>query len=163
MSGFKSLFHVSLHVADAKRSIAFYESIGLKHMFSLTEGGEDDEPWVAYMRVAHGQYIEIQSVNAKTPADIPKQPDRSVNYSFNQPVWHFALETENLEETINDLVSKGIEVWTGPDKTKRVYSIDDAIRGGDGCKIAWICDPDGTPIELMEQEGETLQRKYDRS
>lgn len=162
MSKLKSLFHVSLHVRDGKRSIEFYEKLGLTQIFELNEGKEGDEPWVVYMRVTHGQYVELQPIHAKIPDGIPPVLEHEVQYHTDQTVWHFALETDDLADMIRRLISRGIQVWTGPDKTKPVYSIEDSIVGGDGCKIAWVIDPDGTPIELMEQDDGTLQRKYDK-
>ena len=160
MSNFKGLFHVSLHVNSARESIEFYQKVGLEYMFELREGGEGAEPGGIYMKIAHGQYLELQPVHAKTPEGIPDN-EGGVHYDRNQTAWHFALETEDIGTLIRSLVEQGIEVFTGPDCTKRVNSIEDAIWGGDGCRIAWIIDPDGTPVELMEQVGQTMQRKHD--
>ena len=160
MSNFKGLFHVSLHVNSARESIEFYQKVGLEYMFELREGGEGAEPWVIYMKIAHGQYLELQPVHARTPEGIPDN-EGTVHYDKNQTAWHFALETEDIGVLIRSLAEQGIEVFTGPDRTKRVTGLEDAIWGGDGCRIAWIVDPDGTPIELLEQVGQTMQRKYD--
>ena len=160
MSNLKGLFHVSLHVSNARESIEFYQKLGLKYMFELKEGGEEAEPWVIYMKIAHGQYLELQPVHARTPEGIPDN-EVTVYYDKNETAWHIALETEDIGVLIRSLAEQGIEVFTGPDRTKRVTGLEDAIWGGDGCRIAWIVDPDGTPIELMEQVGQTMQRKYD--
>lgn len=160
MGNFKTLFHVSLHVKDAKKSVEFYEKVGLEHMFDMSTEGEGSEPWVVYMRIAHGQYLEIQSVNAKTPDGIP-DTDGIVNYNMSQSIWHFALETEDLASLIDSLWANGITVWTGPDATQKIMNMEEALYGDDGCRIAWIIDPDGTPIELMEQVGQTKQQQYD--
>ena len=157
MKLFKSLFHVSLFCNDVKKSIEFYEKLGFEVLFYLQEK-EGDEPWDYYIKVAHGQYIELQPVKGDNPHP---HPDTAAYYD-NQTAWHFALETEDMAQMIQVLNERGIEVVKSPEPdAERVYSIDDIFLSGDGCYVCWIADPDGTPIELMEQVGETKQRMYD--
>ncbi len=156
MKLFKSLFHVSLFVNDAKKSVEYYEKLGFEVLYGL-KVNEDDEPWDIYIKIAHGQYLELQPVNANNPHP---HPDKTVFYD-NQTMWHFALETENMVEMIKELQSKGVDVWKDPDKTGLVNTIDDVHHSEDGCLVAWLVDPDGTPIEVMEQVGMTMQKQYD--
>lgn len=160
MSKFKSLFHVALHVNDLQKSLEFYQKLGLEYVFDLKAGGEEAEPWVIYMKIAPGQYLELQSIHAETPEGVPDN-EGTAFYDRNQTVWHFSFETEDMGTLIRDLTEQGIEVFTAPDCAKRITGIEDTIWGGDGSRVAWIVDPEGTPIELMEQVGQTLQRKYD--
>lgn len=154
---FKSLFHISLFCNDIKASLDFYEKLGLEVLFNLQEK-EGDEPWDYYIRVAHGQYIELQPVHGDNPHPHPAE----TKYYTNQTAWHFALETEDMADMIRTLNERGISIWQHPEAdAPRVYSIDDIFLSSDGCYVCWIYDPDGTPIELMEQVGETRQRIYD--
>lgn len=73
----------------------------------------------------------------------------------------FSLESENMEETFRILQASGITIWRDPWKMKEIHSIQEANMGADGCLIAWLIDPDGNPIEIMEQIGTTMQRQYD--
>ena len=156
MKPFKGFFHLSLFVNDIKASMDFYKKLGFEEMFGITEPGET-EPWNYYMRISKGQYLELQPVHAPNPHP---HPDKAVYYD-NQTVWHFSLETENMAETFRHLQAEGVKIWRDPEKTMELHSPDEAMLGGDGCLIVWIVDPDGNPIEVMEQPGETLQRKYD--
>jgi Lactoylglutathione lyase and related lyases len=157
MSGYKTLFHVSLFVNDMKKSIAYYKRVGFDFLFDMT-GKQDEEPWNTYMRIAPGQYLELQSPGDNNPHPHPGNAE----YRPNQTAWHFAIETENMRDTIDRLIKNGIEVWLNPEKTARVYSIGDVFHAPDGCLVVWLVDPDGTPIEVMEQLGDTLQKTYDK-
>ena len=154
---FKGLFHICLFCNDIKKSVEFYEKLGFEVLFNLQEQ-EGDEPWDYYIKVAHGQYVELQPVHSDNPHPHPDD----TKYYGNQTVWHFALETEDMKNMIEVLNARGIEVWQHPEpEAARVYSIDDIFLSSDGCYVCWIYDPDGTPIELMEQVGNTKQRQYD--
>ncbi len=59
---------------------------------------------------------------------------------------HFCLEVTGLDEYCKLLKSKGVEVT----ETK---------LGMDNSQQAWITDPDGNRIELMEYRPESLQIK----
>ena len=154
---FKGLFHICLFCNDVKKSIDFYEKLGCEVLFNLQEK-EGDEPWDYYIKVAHGQYVELQPVHGDNPHPHPEE----TRYYGNQTVWHFALETEDMKHMIEVLNERGVEIWQHPEPdAKRVRSIDDIFLSSDGCYVCWVYDPDGTPIELMEQVGETKQRRYD--
>ena len=74
---------------------------------------------------------------------------------------YLALETPDIENMISTLISRGIELYDTADKNRKVNAPDEYLRGPDGCKICWVFDPDGTPIELMEQSQSSLQHIYD--
>lgn len=156
MKLFKNLFHVSLFVNDINASIDYYQKLGFEVLFGLSEK-EGDEPWDIYLKIAHEQYLELQPVKANNPHP---HPDKTVYYE-NQTAWHFALQTENIEEMIKELTKQGIDIWSNPEKAGSVTSIADVHHSDDGCLVAWLVDPDGTPIEVMEQVGMTKQRMYD--
>ena len=155
MELFKSLFHVTIYSNDIDKTIEFYEKLGFRLIFSIGEEGA--VPWNYYMKIANGQYLEIQPCKGDNPHPHPD----TTEYHFNQTVWHFALETPDIENMINTLISRGIELYDTADKNRKVNALDEYLRGPDGCKICWVFDPDGTPIELMEQSQSSLQHIYD--
>ncbi len=156
MKTFKNLFHVSLQCNDVQKTLDYYLKLGCERLFGIHEG-DDPEPWDIYLKVAHEQYIELQPVKSSNPHP---HPDKAV-YHRDQTAWHFALQTESMENTLRDLAQNGIEVWKDPYRNGRVVSMDDVFHSDDGCLVAWLVDPDGTPIEIMEQVGLTKQRQYD--
>ena len=155
MNLFKSLFHVTIYSNDIEKTLNFYEKLGFKLIFKIAEEGKI--PWNYYMKIADGQYLEIQPIKGDNPHPIPSQ----AKYYANQTVWHFALETPDIEMMITELLKQGLDLYYDADKSKRVTAPDEYLRGDDGCKICWVFDPDGTPIELMEQSENSMQHQYD--
>ncbi len=155
MELFKSLFHVTIFCNDIDKAIEFYEKLGFRLIFKMSEDG--GVPWNYYMKIAAGQYIEIQPCKGGNPHPHPE----STQYYYDQSIWHFALETPDIENMITVLLSRGLELWYDGDKSKPVNAPDEYLLGPDGCKICWVFDPDGTPIELMEQSPTSMQHIYD--
>ncbi len=145
----KSLFHVCIFCNDIKASLDFYQKIGCKIAFDQVDQSKGDvNPWNYYLELCEGQFLELQPCKANNPHPHPDE----CFYYVNQTIWHFSLETENMAELLETLKKGKITVWQFPDPgAKEVKEIGDVILGSDGCFTCWIFDPDGTPIELMEQ------------
>lgn len=155
MGVFKSLFHVSLYVNDIDASLEFYKKLGLKEAFNIQNEGQG---WDYYLKIADGQYVELHAVKRPMPFWHPKE---SVHY-MDQSIWHFSFETDNMVEMIAKLRSEGITITQHPaPDSPEVFTIDDVPLAPDGCWACWIKDPDGNPIELMEQSRHSLQRLAD--
>lgn len=156
MKIFKNIFHVSLFCNDVQKSLDYYKKLGFEEMFGIHEAG-DPEPWDIYLKIAPEQYLELQPVHSNNPHPHPQQ----AVFHPDQTVWHYSLQTESMANTIIELQKVGIDLWRDPEKSKLVHSIDDVFLSEDGCLVAWLVDPDGTPIEVMEQVGMTRQRLYE--
>ena len=131
---FSSIGHIAMRVADVDRSLAFYVGkLGLREMFRLHR--DSGELWLLYLRVTDDQYIEIFP-----NATGEQAPDTQAN-GLN----HLCLTVDNIEETIGDLNKAGIDLFM-PLKV-----------AADGNKQAWIKDPDGNRIELMQMEPDCKQ------
>lgn len=130
----KRIAHVAYLVNDMKKTLAFYEqAFGFKPKFTL----EDDQgkPWIVYVEVAKEQFIELFYTNDK----VAFQPHQTYN--------HLCFEVIHLKEFVASLKEKGIKIK------------HDVILGKDNNYQAWIDDPDGNPIELMEYGKDALQLK----
>lgn len=155
MSVFKGLFHVSLYVNDIEASLEFYQKLGLKLAFEMKNEGEG---WNYYLKIADGQYMELQAIKRAMPF---WHPEESEHY-MNQSIWHFSFETDNMVEMIEKLRTEGITITQHPaPDSPEVFTIDDVPLAADGCWACWVKDPDGNPIELMEQSKHSLQRQAD--
>ncbi len=75
MGVFKGFFHLSLFVNDIKASLDYYKKLGLEEMFSIDENGQ---PWDIYMRIAKGQYLELQPVHSSNPHP---HPDKAIYHN----------------------------------------------------------------------------------
>lgn len=154
---FKNLFHVSLFVNDLEASVDFYKKMGCQVAAEIGNG-DGTAPWDFYMKLCDGQYIELQPVKSTNPHP---HPEKAV-YHDDQTVWHFSFETDNMVEMIDTLLERGITIYKNPDPgAPEVHSIQDVTICEDGCWACWVKDPDGNPIELMEQSRHSLQRQFD--
>lgn len=131
---FSSIGHIAIRVADVDRSLAFYvERLGFREMFRLHR--DTGDLWLLYLHVTDEQYIEI------FPDAVGEQaPDAQAN-GLN----HLCLTVDDIEVAIDDLNRVGIDLFM-PLKL-----------GADGNKQAWIKDPDGNRIELMQMAPDSKQ------
>lgn len=149
---FKGLYHVTFFVNDIRASLEFYRACGFEVLFDLRVSPED-EPWNIFVSVAPNQTIELQPLDAKKPFPAPEHS----TYHSDGTFFHFALLTDDLDDTIKELNRRGISVWSNPFREKPVTCIEEAFASDDGCMVAWLVDPDGNPIEIMEQTKSSLQ------
>jgi len=134
MKGITGLGHVAIKVTDVDRSLDFYvDKLGFPEMLRLHE--EDGSLWLIYLRITDEQYLEV------FPG---AENDRAPGWNANG-VNHLCLTVSNLEEVTELMQARGIKLLM-PIKS-----------GADGNRQAWIEDPDGNRIELMEMAPDCLQ------
>lgn len=144
MKVIKNLFHVSLQENDYDAALEFYcGKLGFEQMFELNVGqfkemvgmGEPDEndslPWLTYLRIAPEEYLELFN-GVINPPDFARCP---VPVHENEAFQSFGLGCDNLENAIEELKSKGIEVEDG-----------------------YITDPAGAKIRLVERKGHKSEK-----
>ncbi|CAA9590633.1 MAG: hypothetical protein AVDCRST_MAG18-5096 [uncultured Thermomicrobiales bacterium] len=131
--GLTSIGHVAIRARDLEGAVAFYtEKLGLAEMFRLNQ--DDGSLMLVYLRLTDNQYIEI------FPNGIGETPARNA-VGFT----HLCLTVSDLAATVATLEATGV-------------TIDVALKTGkDGNRQAWISDPEGNRIELMEMSPTSLQ------
>ena len=131
--GFTSIGHVAIRARDLDSVVAFYtDKLGLAEMFRLNQ--DDGSLMLVYLRLTDDQYIEI------FPNGVGEAPARNA-VGFT----HLCLAVSDLEATVTALEAAGV-------------TIDIALKTGkDGNRQAWISDPEGNRIELMEMATDSLQ------
>ncbi|MDE1994767.1 MAG: VOC family protein [Rhizobiaceae bacterium] len=133
MKNVKAIGHIAVSVKDIERSLDFYvNKLGFAEMFRLER---DNRLWIVYLRITDTQYIELfpDAVGDSAP------PFANVGYN------HLCLEVDNIDEAIAELTGKGV-VLTAEKKL-----------GVDHNYQAWIADPEGNRIELMQLGEKALQ------
>lgn len=136
MPGFKQLAHVALKVKSLDKSLDFYvNKLGLSEMMSLPKPDGSPGIWLVYLRITDDQYLELFPDGVGTSA-----PDRDA-VAIN----HICLGVENLDETIAHMKNVGI-----PLTVQKKMAADKNWQ-------AWIEDPDGNRIELMQIMPDCLQ------
>lgn len=140
MIGIESLGHIALKVRDLDAMTHFYrDQLGLQEMERLRH--DSGETWLIYLRITDTQFLELM-----TGADTDRAPDDGP-----AGVTHICLTIRDLDEESARLAKNGVEL-TSQIKT-----------GLDGNRGAWIVDPEGTRIELMEMAPDCIQYRAIRA
>jgi lactoylglutathione lyase len=127
--------HYAIRVKDLDRSLDFYVGkLGFKRMFHLDRDGR---LWLLYLRINDTQFLEIfpEAVGDRAP---PREAN-----GLN----HVCLEVSSIDSAVAEL------------KAAEVTLMRDKQMGADGNWQAWIEDPDGNRIELMEMAADGMQRE----
>jgi lactoylglutathione lyase len=133
MKNVKSIGHVAISVRDIERSLDFYvRQLGFAEMFRLEREGR---LWIVYLRITDEQYLELfpDATGDRAP------PFAAVGIN------HVCLEVDDMDGAIRELAERGVKL-TQQRKT-----------GVDHNEQAWIEDPDGNRIELMQLSPKAMQ------
>jgi lactoylglutathione lyase len=127
--------HVAIRVKDVDRTLDFYVGkLGFSEMMRLDRDGR---LWLLYLRITDTQFLEVFP-----EATGDRAPPREAN-GLN----HLCLEVNSIDAAVAELVAAGVPL-ASPKKL-----------GADGNMQAWIEDPDGNRIELMQMGPDSLQAK----
>lgn len=123
------LLHTRFRVSDLERSIRFY----CDHLGFELRGRTDRSP-------AGNQLAFLRLPGNAHELELCYSPD----YELKVPedLMHIAIAVPDLIAFCGELESKGIEIW--PDNWREAFQ-----RGN---KMAFIDDPDGYEIELLERK-----------
>lgn len=130
------LGHPAFAVHDIERTLAFYSILGIHESFRLNR--DDGSLMLIYMHVGGDRFIEI----------FPNGPEPDAHRK--QSFMHLCLLTADLHQTVQQLRAAGAVIEQEPKV------------GLDHNWQAWIRDPDGNAIELMQLVEESPQRKIAR-
>jgi len=120
------ILHTCLNVADLDRSIKFYgENMGLE-LVSRREVKQNNAE-IAFMKDKSGTALELTHWRDK------KELAEGDNFD------HIAFSVENVADEVQRLKAKGVVIAMEP------FSLQ-----GSASKIAFIKDPDGNWLELIE-------------
>lgn len=136
MQGIVGLTHVAIKVADLNRTLDFYvNKLGFAEMLRLHK--DDGDVWLVYLRITDDQFLEV------FPG---AEGDRAPGWNANG-MNHLCLAIDDINALVAELEAAGIPLLL-PLK-----------RALDGNWQAWIDDPDGNRIELMQMDPDSLQLK----
>ena len=140
MTGILGIGHLALKVRDLDKSLDFWrDRVGFREMDRLRR--DDGTTWLVYLRITDTQFLELFPGAATDQA-----PGEEAN-----GVLHICLDIEDLDVEIARLEKAGVKIVS-------------PINGGiDNNRGAWIHDPDGNRIELMEMHPNSIQYKAIRA
>jgi lactoylglutathione lyase len=144
--------HIALRCKNYKNMHEFYtQKLGFEELFHLNK--EDGSLWLTYIRVSKGQFLEL----------FPEEYEGD-NKPENRSHHHFCLEVGNFAETVRLLESRGIAVHSGPvacyPRMTEPFEAREASMCGSLC--AFIADPEGNDIEIMQFTPESMQINCDK-
>ena len=119
---FKRIDHVAIHVADLDRSVDFYQShFGFKHYFQHAAGSGAQ---IAYLKLGD------------TVLELTHHSDGAM------AGFHFCLETDNFDQTVEQLQKNGVQLVRAPHDTAAREPREH------GWRRVVFAGPDGEQIEL---------------
>lgn len=123
--------HTAMFVTDMKKALDFYvNGLGFTHAFSLDQNGK---PWIEYLKICDGQFLELFYL----------EKERVGGNAYH----HLCLCVPDCEAAVKELEARGVKIRTYP------------RQGTDTNIQAWIDDPDGNAIEIMEIRPTSPQAK----
>ena len=135
------LAHLCFMSHQLPAMVVFYrDGLGLRVKFALKH--DDGTPFGYYFAAGNTTFVEIfdraGAVKQWGGDDLRLQPHHGTHYN------HFCFEVTGIEDYCARLEAKGI-------------TVKPVTVGMDHSKQAWITDPDGNTIELMEYTAQSLQ------
>ncbi len=125
----KRLAHVCIGAADLERTQQFYvDLLGMEIAFEFRRGGQRIG---FYLQAGGTSFIEVFAERESPIDDRPR-------------LKHFCLEVEDIDALIAKLTAQGVDV-----SGKKL--------GADNAWQAWITDPNGLRIELMQYTKDSAQ------
>ena len=134
MQGITGIGHAAIKVKDLDRSLDYYiNKLGFPEMMRLHK--DDGTVWLVYLRITDTQFLEVFP---------DAEGDRAPGWDANG-LNHLCLTVDTIDRVLALIAAQGLQLLL-PLKT--------AI---DGNRQAWLEDPDGNRIELMEMAADSLQ------
>ena len=135
----RQLAHLNFVTNDLSKIIDFYvNQLGMKVKFTLDN--KQGQPFGYYFECGNSTFLEFFDQAMAVEVWGGKVEELNIGTRYK----HFCLEVTGLAEYCKELRDKGVEVT-------------DIKTGMDNSRQAWIADPDGNSIELMEYGPSSLQ------
>ena len=135
----RQLAHLNFVTDDLSKVIDFYvNKLGMKVKFTLDN--RDGQPFGYYFECGNSTFLEFFDQAMAAEVWGGKADELIIGTRYR----HFCLEVIGLDEFCEELKSKGVDVT-------------EISTGMDNSHQAWIADPDGNQIELMEYGHSSLQ------
>ena len=111
---------------DLDASLLFYAKLGIAEAFRLYR--DDGSAWIVYLQINPNRFVEL----FPTPNLAASPSAKDIPYHHN------CFQVDDIETTVREIEARGVV-------------IDRPIKLGLGRNYqAWIVDPDGNRIELMQ-------------
>ena len=130
--------HCAVTVKNMEESIKFYtEALGFEKVFEIANPANGN-PWIVYLNICKGQFIELFYDGTVD------NPWRSELVGFN----HLCFQVDDIHASAQKVKDAGYEIYDGPK------------MGCDNNWQAWVMDPNGIRVELMQIDPSSPHGKY---
>jgi lactoylglutathione lyase len=119
--------HIGLRVTDLDESLAFYAALGYEVVGSVPATSLGD---LTMIKLPDDPYVTIELVS-RSPVGVSDSADR---------LSHLVVKVESMDAVVANLAAAGIR----PDEPPA------SPDGSDEFQTAWITDPEGNRIELVQ-------------
>ena len=137
----QGMAHSAVTVSDMTESIRFYtQALGFRKAFSIRHP-DTGEPWIEYLNVCSGQFVELFYGGSE------EQPWNGSVIGFN----HLCFQVDDVHASVRMVREAGYPIDSEP------------VLGTDGNWQAWIRDPNGIRIELMQIMPGSPQSRFDKT
>jgi lactoylglutathione lyase len=119
--------HIGLRVTDLDESLAFYAALGYEVVGSVPATSLGD---LTMIKLPDDPFVTIELVS-RSPVRVSDSADR---------LSHLVIKVESMDAAVANLAAAGIR----PDEPPA------SPDGSDEFQTAWITDPDGNRIELVQ-------------
>ena len=138
----RQLAHLNFVTNDLSRIIDFYvNKLGLSVKFTLDN--DKGQPFGYYFGCGNTTFLEFFDQAMAAAVWGGKVEELNIGTRYR----HFCLEVTGLDEYCETLKKRGVQV-------------SPIAMGMDNSHQAWIADPDGNAIELMEYGPKSLQLNH---
>lgn len=132
MARIVDLGHPAFACHDLEASLAFYAKLGIHESFRLLR--DDGSLMLIYLHIADDRFIEVFPNG-------PAPEERADTQSF----MHICLAVDEIQTFVEEIRGRGITIDVEPK-----MGLDFNVQ-------AWISDPDGNKIELMQYSPKSPQ------
>ena len=132
----KGVAHLAFCVSDMEASLKFYETFGIKKVFSILS--DENEPWIEYLKINNNQFIELF---------YSKEPFEPLPMWKQRAYVHLCLAVDDIHAAAKAITDAGYTLVVEPK------------QGKDNNWQCWTCDPDGNAVEFMQMMPDALQMK----
>lgn len=132
-----TITHLAINVKNMEETLRFYEeTLGFTKIFTL-DHPETGKPWIVYVQVCAGQFLELFYGGQPRSAR-----DEDIGMT------HLCFSVEDVAATARHITEMG-------------YSLEIPLCVGcDNNQQAWIRDPNGVRIELMQVSPDSPHAAY---
>lgn len=136
------LAHTAFRVRNIDVTLAFYALLGIQEAFRLHH--PDGSLMLVYLHVGGDRFIELFPVSDEVSrSEVPTEPPLGF--------FHICLRSDDLHGDVEALRAQGVQFDVEP------------TLGLDHNWQAWLRDPDGHRIELMQLSEDSPQRQVARA